>query len=97
MKEKNKVGIVTCLALVAVAAVFSEVLFTTGGTFDVIGKEAVLSFGEVLKADGVTVEAGERNAGWSLEAPDGSTRFIWGGDDSRSPSHDVITVTLPKE
>ena len=90
MKEKNKVGIVIGVAIAAVAAVFSGVLFITGGTFDVIGREAILSFGKVLETGGVVVAADERNAGWSLEAPDGSTRFIWSGDDSRSPSHDVM-------
>ncbi|SBV97867.1 conserved hypothetical protein [uncultured Eubacteriales bacterium] len=43
-----------------------------------------------MTASGSKVTADEENAGWSLEAPDGSVRFIWSGDYSSSPLHDVM-------
>ena len=57
---------------------------------DVVGKQSITSFDEVLKAIPDQVTADEMNAGWSLEAPDGSVRFIWSEDYSKAPLHDVM-------
>lgn len=57
---------------------------------DVIGTVAKESFAEVLEAVPEQVAADEENGGWSLEAPDGSARFIWSRDYSKSPVHDVM-------
>lgn len=57
---------------------------------DVVGRQSVTSFDEVVKTISDKVKADERNVGWSLEAPDGSARFIWSQDYSKSPLRDVM-------
>lgn len=57
---------------------------------DVVGRQSVTSFNEVLQALPGEVEADELNAGWALSAPDGSVRFIWSEDYSKAPMHDVM-------
>jgi hypothetical protein len=59
-------------------------------SLDVVGKDSAVSFDAVLEAAADRVEADEMNAGWSLSAPDGAARFIWSGDYSKSPLHDVM-------
>ncbi len=93
MKATSKrlgVVMVPVTAIVFVAAVLTGILLMTGGTLDVIGKGAVTSFSKLLDAEEVTVTADEEHAGWSLESPDGSVRFIWSGDYSSSPLYDVM-------
>lgn len=89
--KKNAKGIIMIgAAVVLVAALVTVILKTAGGSLDVVGKESVTSFGTVLNAASGKVTADDANAGWSLEAPDGSVRFIWSEDYSRSPLHDVM-------
>jgi hypothetical protein len=57
---------------------------------DLIGKVAKTSFAEVVKAIPNQVEVDEMNGGWSLNSPDGTARFIWSSDYSKSPLHDVM-------
>jgi hypothetical protein len=75
------------LLSIGVAVLFS---FTACKSLDVVGKASVTSFEKVLKAIPGNVTADEMNSGWSLEAPDGSVRFIWSEDYSQSPLHDVM-------
>lgn len=63
---------------------------TACSQLDVIGKGSITAFDAVLKAIPDQVEADEMNVGWSLSAPDGTARFIWSEDWSRSPLHDVM-------
>lgn len=89
MKKHAKVVAVIGAAVVAVAVFLTAVLKTAGGP-DVVGTGSVSSFEAVLNAAPGRVSADEANAGWSLEAPDGSVRFVWSEDDGRSPLHDVM-------
>lgn len=57
---------------------------------DVVGKQSISSFDEVLKTIPDKVTTDEMNAGWSLNAPDDSIRFIWSEDYKKSPLHDVM-------
>lgn len=57
---------------------------------DVVGKQSVTSFGEVITAMGDNVTADERAPGFALEAPDKTVRFIWSRDYSLSPVRDVM-------
>lgn len=57
---------------------------------DVVGNASISSFKEVLNAIPDNVTADEMNGGWALSAPDGSARFIWSKDFSKSPFHDVM-------
>lgn len=59
-------------------------------SLDVVGNGSVTSFDAVLSAAPDQVGADEMNAGWSLSAPDGTARFIWSEDWSKSPMHDVM-------
>lgn len=71
---------------VAVAAVIMVgVIETAGGSIDVIGKKSVASFETLLNALPDQIQSDEADAGWSLEAPDGSARFIWSWDYEKSP------------
>jgi len=90
MKKGTKTLIAIGVAVVVVAALSVVILKTVGGNLDVVGKQSVSSFEEVLGAAPDKVTADEMNAGWSLEAPDGSVRFIWSEDYSKSPLHDVM-------
>lgn len=57
---------------------------------DVVGKTSITSFNAILSAIPENVVADEMNGGWSLNAPDGSARFIWSKDYKTSPLHDVM-------
>lgn len=59
-------------------------------SLDVVGKQSIASFEEVLTIIPDNVKTDEENAGWSLWAPDQSVRFIWSGDYSKSPLYDVM-------
>lgn len=90
MKTKNKIIIVIGLAAIVVVAILIGVLTVTGGTLDVIGKEAIISFDKVLNIEGISIIADEMNNGWALEAPDRTVRFIWSEDYSISSLYDVM-------
>lgn len=90
MKKNIKLATILGVAVVAVAAILVIILKTAGGNLDVVGKESSASFEKILAASGSRVTADEANAGWSLEAPDDSVRFIWSEDYIRSPMHDVM-------
>ena len=47
---------------------------------DVVGKDSIPSFEALLDATPGLVKAGNTNAAWSIQAPDGSARFLWTGD-----------------
>ena len=87
MKNSWKKWII--LGLAAVAVVIAAV-FLLPKDLDVIGRESVTSFKAVLTAADDKVTPDEMNGGWSLAAPDGSARFIWSKDYSKSPMHDVM-------
>ena len=57
---------------------------------DVVGTESINSFEKLMAATTNLVSADDMNGGWSLKAPDGSVRFIWSKDFSKSPIHDVM-------
>lgn len=59
-------------------------------SLDVVGKESSGSFKAVLEAVPQSISADDLNGGWSLVAPDGTVRFIWSKDYSKSPLHDVM-------
>ncbi|QIB70745.1 hypothetical protein Ami103574_10225 [Aminipila butyrica] len=88
MKKKIKL-----IAAVAVMQVVALTLTACAGeikSLDVVGKESITTFDEVLKTVPEAVSADEMNGGWSLVAPDESVRFIWSEDYSQSPMHDVM-------
>jgi hypothetical protein len=80
--------------IAAIAASLTMVISLTACSglkgLDVVGNKSVNSFDEVLKTIPDNVKADEMNAGWSIEAPDGSVRFIWSEDYSKSAQHDVM-------
>ncbi|MEI6579105.1 MAG: hypothetical protein WCN92_06520 [Eubacteriales bacterium] len=90
MKNNKKV-----IALVSVGVVLAGALLLVffkgfGGKLDVVGKDSIRSFNNVLNAIPNNVKADEMNGGWTLSAPDGTARFIWSKDYSKSPVHDVM-------
>ena len=87
MKNKMKASVVVVAALAAAVA-----LTACAGlnSLDVVGKQSITSFDEILKAIPDKVQADEINVGWALSAPDDSARFIWSEDYSKAPFHDVM-------
>jgi hypothetical protein len=80
------------LAALAASLTLMAALAACSGlqSLDVVGRQSVASFDEVLKTIPDRIAADELNAGWALSAPDGSARFIWSGDFSSAPLHDVM-------
>jgi len=80
-----------CAVLAAGLMVLGSLAACSGlKSLDVVGRESISSFEQVLQAIPDQVKADEMNAGWSLEAPDKSVRFIWSEDYSKSALHDVM-------
>lgn len=73
-----------------ITVVLSMVAVSACAQTDVIANASLTSFNEILKAMPDSVTSDEVNAGWSLEAPDKSARFIWGKDYSKTPMYDVM-------
>ena len=86
---KNSLKRWILLGVLAVIIIIA-VVFLLPKNLDVVGKESVTSFNAVLAAVGDKVTRDEMNGGWSLAAPDGSIRFNWNKDYSKSPIHDVM-------
>jgi hypothetical protein len=86
---KNSMKRWILLGLLAVIIVIA-VIFLLPKNLDVVGKESVTSFKAVLAAVEDKVAPDDLNGGWSLTAPDGSIRFIWSKDYSKSPVYDVM-------
>lgn len=77
--------------LVLIMLVLTSVLtFVSCKQTDVVGQTSITSFESVLNVIPDNIAADEMNGGWSLSAPDGSARFIWSKDFSKSPMHDVM-------
>jgi hypothetical protein len=90
MNKNGKLIAAVAVAAVLVVAIIAAVVQTAGGNLDVVGKQSITSFETILNTIPDNVKADEINGGWSLNAPDGSVRFIWAKDYSRSPLHDVM-------
>ncbi|MDR2375269.1 MAG: hypothetical protein LBD96_02405 [Treponema sp.] len=81
-KKQNVFGAGFC-ALLVLTAVSCRKL-------DVVGTGSVQSFGALLEQRAQTVRPDDANGGWSLTAPDGTTRFIWSRNFAESPRYDVM-------
>lgn len=88
MKKNTK--IILAVGAVVLIALLVIVFQTVGGNLDVVGKQSVASFDAVLQAIPAQVKADTINGGWSLLAPDGTVRFIWSKDYSKSPLQDAM-------
>ncbi len=89
MNKNGKLIAAVAAAAILVVAIIA-VVQTAGGNLDVVGKQSITSFETILNTIPDNVKADEINGGWSLNAPDGSVRFIWAKDYSQSPLHDVM-------
>ena len=75
---------------VLVVALVTALTLSSCKQTDVVGNVSITSFEQVLNTIPDKIAADEMNGGWSLSAPDGSARFIWSKDYSKSPLHDVM-------
>lgn len=80
--------VATIVAALAVVVLFTACSGLNG--LDVVGKQSITAFEEVLKTIPDKVKADTTNVGWAISAPDDSVRFIWSEDYSKSPQHDVM-------
>ncbi|NLL76418.1 MAG: hypothetical protein GX235_04115 [Clostridiales bacterium] len=90
MSKNKKVIIAIAVAILVVAAFFTFLLRTAGADTDVIGKGSVASFENVLQKMSDSVKVDETNSGYSLEAPDGTVRFVWSANYDQSPLYDAM-------
>lgn len=90
MNKNGKLIAAVAAAAVLVVAIIAAVVQTAGGNLDVVGKQSITSFETILNTIPDNVKEDEINGGWSLNAPDGSVRFIWAKNYSQSPLHDVM-------
>ena len=89
-KLKNRVIFWAALVMLCFIAGTGAGCLELQKNLDVVGKGSIVSFDAVMKAIPDNVAADEVNGGWSLLAPDGSVRFIWGDNFSRTPLYDVM-------
>ena len=68
--------------------------FTACTQTDIIAKVSVTSFEKILKVSDVSTD--EMYGGWSLHAPDKTTRFIFSSDFKTSAPHDIMMETDAK-
>ncbi|WP_037585904.1 hypothetical protein [Stenoxybacter acetivorans] len=87
MKKRTKFIAAVAASL---ALMFTLTACSGPSSLDVVGRQSVTSFDEVLKTIPDQVKTDELNVGWSLSAPDDSVRFIWSEDYSKAPLHDVM-------
>jgi hypothetical protein len=73
---KTTVKVTVLFILLAITAVSCSKL-------DVVGNDSVRAFDELLKSVPQLVSEDKANGGWSITAPDGNTRFIWGRNTSQ--------------
>jgi len=66
--------VTACLSTVLTLTVFT---LSCGGKLDVVGKDSVRAFGELLQKAPQLVSADKESGGWSITAPDSGARFIW--------------------
>ncbi len=90
MNKNGKLIAAVGVTAVLVVGIIAAVVQTAGRNLDVVGKQSATSFETILNTIPDNVKADEINGGWSLTAPDGGVRFIWSGDYSQSPLHDVM-------
>lgn len=90
MKKNAKAIIAIGAAAVLTAALLITILKTADGSLDVVGKSSAISLEKIIDQIPGKVKKDDMNSGWSLEAPDGSVRFIWSDDYSKSPIYDVM-------
>jgi hypothetical protein len=86
---KNKIK---PIAAIAASLTLATALAACSGlkSLDVVGRQSVTSFDEVLKTIPERVASDDLNVGWALAAPDDSARFIWSEDFSSAPLHDIM-------
>lgn len=83
---KKKV-IMTALSITAILS------FSACNKLDVVGNTSIESFGKVLDIDTDKVSEDTAFGGWSLTSPDGTSRFLWSKDYSKTQTYDVELVT----
>ena len=79
---------------VLAAGVLAALLLTASACseLDVVGNGSVSSFEAVLNTIPDQIAKDEANGGWSLTAPDGTARFFWSADWSKSPVYDAMLI-----
>ncbi len=79
--------ILTTLSLIAVVG-----LTACNNKLDVVGNQSVKSFDAVLGTMGDKVTEDTEFGGYSLTSPDGTARFLWSKDYSKTTTNDVQLV-----
>jgi len=74
----KKTLIITVAGVLAIVTIL--ILSRTFESLDVVGKDSVRAFGELLQRAPQLVSADRESGGWSITAPDSGASFIWGGE-----------------
>ncbi|MDR3308111.1 MAG: hypothetical protein LBS58_04355 [Coriobacteriales bacterium] len=79
------------LALLTLSfALLTAFALTACAQLDVVGRDSVTAFDQILAVPSVDIQASTANNAWSLTAPDRTARFIWSNDYHTSPLYDVF-------
>ena len=70
--------------------VLSAITAFSCSKLDVVGKDSVRAFNELLQNAQNLVSEDAANGGWSISAPDSGARFIWGSNTSQNPPYNVM-------
>ncbi len=81
MRKKLLLASVSLITLIGLAAC---------NKLDIIGDYSVKSFDSMISAADGIVTGDSELGGWSLEAPDGTARFVWSQDFNRTATNDVF-------
>ena len=82
-----KKALLITLSLVAIVS-----LTACGNKLDVVGEQSIKSFDAVVTTLGDKVTEDTEFGGYSLASPDGTARFLWSKDYSKTTSNDVQLV-----
>ena len=76
--------------IIKLTALFTVLAITACSKLDVVGKDSVRAFNDLLQSSPQLVSEDSANGGWSIAAPDNSVRFIWSKNFAESPLYDVM-------
>ena len=80
MKENRKMRIAIAVAVTVAIALVLVIVGSAGGMLDVVARQSVTSFGNMLAALPQAAQTDAATGAWALTAPDGTARFLWAKD-----------------
>jgi hypothetical protein len=76
--------------ILKLTALLALLAITACSKLDVVGKDSVRAFNDLLQSAPQLVSRDDAKGGWSIAAPDNSVRFIWSKNFAESQPFDVM-------